>query len=349
MDSSTRINSAFSLLREWYVAAARELPWRMNGDAYSVWISEIMLQQTRISAVVEYYARFMRALPTIQTLAEVDDDELLKLWQGLGYYNRARNLKKTAQILVEKYNGSFPADYDAIRALPGIGEYTAGAISSIAFSIPVPAVDGNVLRVMTRLLNDSSDISAERTKKQYRQMILPHIPKEDAGNLNQAIMELGETICLPNGAPLCAGCPLSGLCMAYQLNTTDRIPVKTPPKARKIEERKVLLAFREGRVALRKRPSKGLLAGLWEYPNYSAAEGEKLAGDGFDESSLPEPCAEGIHVFSHIEWHMKAYTIELSGKLPEGWVLADYNQLQNQYAVPNAFRFVEESVKNRIL
>lgn len=330
-------------LLAWYNQVKRPLPWRNGNDAYQVWISEIMLQQTRISAVLDYYARFMAALPNIAALADVTEDELMKLWQGLGYYSRARNLQKTSKILQASYCCRFPEDYDSIRALPGIGEYTAGAIASIAFRIPVPAVDGNVLRVLTRILANESDIAKASTKSAFRDALLAVIPQDTPGEFNQAIMELGETVCLPNGAPLCGKCPLKHLCNAHASGRAEELPVKTKAKERRIEKRNVYLFFYNGCVALRRRPDTGLLARLWEFPNEDTSEIDFLLRWGIHTSGIKRSVATGKHIFSHIEWHMEAFSLEATDPaLPEGWVWATSDELDSIYAIPNAFRFVEK-------
>ena len=193
-------------LLEWYKENKRSLPWREDKDPYHVWVSEIMLQQTRIEAVIEYYKRFMKRIPDIKRLSLIDEDELLKLWEGLGYYSRARNLKKAAISIVDQYNGIFPCTYEEIKALPGIGDYTAGAISSISFSLKEVAIDGNVLRVYSRINNLDIDVSDLKVKKEVGYQIKKILPS-NSGDFNQGIMELGETICLQNGTPKCMECP----------------------------------------------------------------------------------------------------------------------------------------------
>ena len=340
MDKMEHLQEITLPLLEWYRENARELPWRSEATPYRVWVSEIMLQQTRVAAVIGYFNRFMSTLPTVEDLACVTEDELLKLWQGLGYYNRVRNLQKAAKVLAEQYGGVMPADYDAIRALPGIGDYTAGAIASIAFGIPVPAVDGNVLRVIARILGDDQDIGLQSTKDAVREMLLTVIPREFPGQFNQALMELGATVCLPNGAPLCGQCPVREKCAACREGRTGELPVKGAKKARKLEERRVYLVFHRGKVALRKRSDKGLLAGLWEFPN-------ELAGTDAPMYQGEEVC-KGKHIFTHIEWHMTAIALQTdSDTLPPGWVWAGKQELVQKYAVPNAFRFVERAVEER--
>jgi len=254
-------------LLEWYRDNARSLPWRDDPTPYHVWVSEVMLQQTRVAAVLDYYRRFMAEVPDVAALAALSEERLMKLWQGLGYYSRARNLQAAARQIMEEHGGSFPSDYQAVRALKGVGDYTAGAICSIAFGQPVPAVDGNVLRVVTRVTGDEGDITTPAMKAKVAAHLAPIIPLDDPGAFTQAMMELGATVCLPNGAPLCDTCPARSFCTARLENRVDMLPVKTKKKARRVEERTVWLIFHEGRVALRRRPAKGLLAGLWEYPN----------------------------------------------------------------------------------
>ena len=318
-------------LLRWYRDNARVLPWRSDPTPYHVWVSEIMLQQTRVAAVLGYYGRFMEALPTVADLAECGGDELMKLWQGLGYYSRARNLQRAARQVMEDFGGEFPHTYEDIRTLHGVGDYTAGAISSIAFGIPVPAVDGNVLRVVSRLTADRRDVTRLETKAAVTGALGQVMPTDAPGDFNQALMELGATVCLPNGAPLCEKCPAGDFCAARREGIAQELPVKAPKKARRVEERNVWLIFRQGKVALRRRGEKGLLAGLWEYPNDLAPCGCPVAG----EAAF---AGQGKHIFTHIEWRMSAYTVMAAGEeLPEGWVWADRAALGRDYAVPSAF------------
>ncbi len=332
----------------WYRENARVLPWRSHPTPYRVWLSEIMLQQTRVAAVLEYYLRFLEAAPAVADLAALPEDRLMKLWQGLGYYSRARNLQKAARQVMETFGGVFPNTYEEIRSLSGVGDYTAGAISSIAFGLPVPAVDGNVLRVTARICADTGDISTPAMKKKVTQALAQLIPLDAPGDFNQAMMELGATVCLPNGAPLCQRCPAAGFCLAYQEGRTGELPVKAAKKARRIEPRRVYLLYRENCVVLRRRPDKGLLAGLWEYPN------ELEDGVNWPEVWGITPLAlakagAGKHIFTHIEWHMTALSGELeSAQLPEGWVWADRSDLRSVYAVPNAFQSFSAQVSDRL-
>ena len=320
-------------LLEWYRDNARSLPWREDPTPYHVWVSEIMLQQTRVAAVLDYYRRFMEEVPDVPALAALSEERLMKLWQGLGYYSRARNLQAAAKQIVEEHGGQFPSDYAAVRALRGVGDYTAGAICSIAFGQAIPAVDGNVLRVVSRITADDGDITTPAVKKRITEALRQIIPIQAAGQFNQALMELGATVCLPNGAPLCERCPAKGFCAAFQKDAAARFPVKAPKKPRRIEERTVWLIFRGGKVALRRRPSKGLLAGLWEYPNELGAippADIRLLNDEFAGTAK--------HIFTHIEWHMTLRTAEAEEEaLPSGWVWANAAELKEIYAVPSAF------------
>jgi len=333
-------------LLDWFEKNARYMPWREDPTPYHVWISEIMLQQTRVSAVIPYYQRFLAELPDIRSLALCEEEKLLKLWEGLGYYSRARNLKKAAVKIMEEYEGVFPSSYRSIRELPGIGDYTAGAISSIAFGLPEPAVDGNVLRVLSRVTGDDSDIMAEATRSAYREAVRQVMPRDRTSAYTQALMELGATVCLPNGAPLCDDCPLSCFCVAKSESLTEVLPVKTKAKARRIENRTVYFVFNGGRVALRRRPKKGLLSGLWEYPNeISGAEPPLPQISETEISSF----GSGKHVFSHIEWHMNSKVLLTdSDELPEGFVWATAEELDTVYAVPAAFRDFEKSVREQL-
>ncbi len=319
-------------LLAWYSENKRDLPWRREPTAYHVWVSEIMLQQTRVAAVMGYYQRFLEDFPTVEALARAEEDSLMKRWQGLGYYSRARNLQRAARVICDHYGGVFPGDYAAIRALPGVGDYTAGAIASIAFGLPYAAVDGNVLRVVSRLTADGRDISQPAVKRDVARRLEAVMPVKTPGEFNQALMELGATVCLPNGAPLCERCPARDFCQAHLADSTADFPVKPSKKARRVERRQVYLLFHQGRVALRKRPGKGLLAGLWEFPN--TLEGEALP--------LPLPPLEFVgnakHIFTHIEWRMAGWAGKPDGPgLPEGWVWATAHDLQHTYSVPSAF------------
>lgn len=269
----------------------------------------------------------------------------MKLWQGLGYYSRARNLQKAARQVMEEFGGEFPSRYEDIRRLSGVGDYTAGAIASIAFGLPVPAVDGNVLRVVSRLTDDHRDVTRPQVKEEIRAALKKVIPREEPGDFNQAMMDLGATVCLPNGAPLCDKCPAAGFCLGRQRDTARELPVKAPKKERKIEERTVYIILKNGRVALRRRPARGLLAGLWEYPNELSPWPCPVAGE-------TEFAATGKHIFTHKEWHMTAYTVAAEGDdLPDHWVWASREEWERVYALPSAFtpfaHIVEERLERR--
>ena len=327
----------------WFHENARTLPWRSDPTPYHVWVSEIMLQQTRVAAVLDYYRRFMGELPTVEVLAECGEDRLMKLWQGLGYYSRARNLQKAARQVMEDFGGEFPSRYEDIRALAGVGEYTAGAISSIAFGLPVPAVDGNVLRVVSRLTDDHREVTRPQVKEEIRAALEKVIPRDMPGDFNQAMMDLGATVCIPNGAPLCEKCPAQEFCLGHLQDTARELPVKAPKKERRNEERIVYIIFWEGKVALRRRPARGLLAGLWEYPN-------ELSPWPCPVEGKMEFAGTGKHIFTHKEWHMTVYTVtaEEDG-LPPDWVWAGREEWEKTYALPSAFapfaHIVEESLR----
>lgn len=338
-------------LLDWYDQNARILPWRENPKPYYVWISEIMLQQTRVEAVKPYFDRFIGVLPDVRALAEVEDEKLMKLWEGLGYYNRARNLKKSAITIMEEYNGELPASYEELLKLTGIGSYTAGAIASIAYQIPVPAVDGNVLRVTKRVANSMDDITKQKVKTELEQDLKEIMPKDRPGDFNQSLMELGATICLPNGRPLCDKCPVKSICNAYKKDTFMQIPVKTPKKPRKIEEKTVLLLEYQNNIGIRKRDDKGLLAGLWEFPNLEGKltipELELLLKENGIDTEEIELLGEAKHIFSHIEWRMIGYKLKLDhlitpkvGLMDERnisyeWV--DRDKIDEEYSIPSAF------------
>ncbi len=332
------------LLLPWYRANARKLPFRQNPTPYGVWVSEIMLQQTRVAAALDHYRRFMEALPTIRDLAECPEQQLLKLWEGLGYYSRARNLQKAAQAVVEQYGGQLPADYDALRKLPGIGDYTAGAIGSICFGLPVPAVDGNVLRVFARLYDDHRDVLRPATKRDFTARVLECQPRDAAGDYNQALMELGALVCLPGPSPQCLACPAASICRGYAAGTAGSLPVKTPPKARRIQPVTVLLVQNsKGEYLLQQRPQTGLLAGLWqpllaEEELDAAAAAALLERLGLD-AEYAGPGPEAKHVFSHIEWRMASLRFS-AGNLPApaGCVWAGPDQLRGIYPLPGAFK-----------
>jgi A/G-specific adenine glycosylase len=333
-------------LLAWYDAGHRELPWRQDKEPYHVWLSEIMLQQTRVEAVKGYYARFLQALPTIADLACCDDDALHKLWEGLGYYSRVRNLKKCAQVIMECYGGAFPENYDEILALPGIGEYTAGAISSICFDAREPAVDGNVLRVYTRLTEDATPIDLPAFKKEVRRQLVAIYPQR-AGDFTQALMELGATVCGPNRKPDCGNCPCRGFCGGAIHGTAEKFPVKLPKKAKREAEMTVFILSCDGKYALQKRPSKGLLAGLWQFPNVpgmlETADALQWAADmGLKPRDILRQ-VERSHIFTHIIWKMRGIYLETAEQAGVyQWLTVE--QIEKEAALPTAFRQFWEEV-----
>ena len=341
-DNLSRLPGA---LLPWYDAGHRDLPWRQDREPYHIWLSEIMLQQTRVEAVKGYYARFLASLPTIEALAQCNDDALNKLWEGLGYYTRVRNLKKAAIAIMENHGGTFPTTFKEVLALPGIGDYTAGAICSIAFDQPTPAVDGNVLRVIARITNDDTPIDLPAYKKRVREQ-LERIYPQRAGDFTQALMELGATLCGPNWLPRCDECPCRDFCAAHLKGTAEQLPVKLPKKGRRIEDMTLFIASCDGRYAIRKRPVQGLLADLWEFPHVPGKLDTAEAMEAAHSLNLRPVeifrSTDRKHIFTHIEWKMRGYFIEVS-ECSQGmtWLTAD--EIRQNAALPTAFRqFWEE-------
>lgn len=358
-EGSTVFPALCATLLAWRKSApdVRDLPWRDEPTPYHVWISEIMLQQTRAAVVRGYYLRFLDALPSVRSLSEVDDDALMKLWQGLGYYSRARNLKRAAEVIVEKHTGQLPRDFDALLALPGIGRYTASAIASFAYGQPRPAVDGNFLRVAARITANPIDIAKDASKRALEIALAPSYPSgRDAGLLNEAFMDLGATVCLPNGTPLCHACPAAQLCLAHDRGTEQDYPVKTALKARRKERRTVLLLSCGEEIAIRKRPAKGLLAGLWEYPNLEGKLSKRavrvlLEAEGFDVRNIV-PLPPARHIFSHIEWELTGWAVTVADMnepplmaaedrtdAPSALLWVRREELADTYSIPAAFGY----------
>ena len=339
------LNNIVQPLLEWYRDNRRQLPWRDQNNAYYTWVSEIMLQQTRVEAVKPYFKRFIGELPDIQALAACPEEKLMKLWEGLGYYNRVRNMQLAAQTVVSTYGGKLPASYKQLLELKGIGNYTAGAIASIAYQIPVPAVDGNVLRVLSRITEDRQDIMKQSVRRQAEEKLQEVIPQECPGDFNQAMMELGAVVCVPNGPARCEDCPIAKFCLAYQHGIVEELPVKAPKKQRSLENRTVLVIQDGEKTVIQKRPKKGLLAGLYELPNLGGhlsrdevlAEVERMQLEPLYIEKLPD----AKHVFSHIEWRMTGYRIRVASldtdrEMP--FIFAEKKQSERQYAIPSAFR-----------
>lgn len=339
------LNNIVQPLLEWYRDNRRQLPWRDQNNAYYTWVSEIMLQQTRVEAVKPYFKRFIGELPDIQALAACPEEKLMKLWEGLGYYNRVRNMQLAAQTVVSTYGGKLPASYKQLLELKGIGNYTAGAIASIAYQILVPAVDGNVLRVLSRITEDRQDIMKQSVRRQAEEKLQEVIPQECPGDFNQAMMELGAVVCVPNGPARCEDCPIAKFCLAYQHGIVEELPVKAPKKQRSLENRTVLVIQDGEKTVIQKRPKKGLLAGLYELPNLEGhlsrdevlAEVERMQLEPLYIEKLPD----AKHVFSHIEWRMTGYLIRVASldtdrEMP--FIFAEKKQSERQYAIPSAFR-----------
>lgn len=333
----------------WYHQYKRSLPWRDFPTPYRVWVSEIMLQQTRVDPAIPYFERFVSTLPDIAALADADEETVLKLWEGLGYYSRVRNLQKAAGIVQSEYGGELPCDPALLIKLPGIGEYTAGAIASIAYQVPAPAVDGNVLRVISRLTADESDIAEAATKRAMQERLIEIIPQDRPGDFNQALMDLGATVCLPNGAPRCEACPLAHLCEAKKQGRTEELPKKAKKQAPTSEDMTVFLAVCKGKIALLKRPENGLLAGLWEFPNVSGRISLKKAKDvlkGMGLSALHvEALPKAKHVFTHKIWKMNGIYASVSD-MPSSFTWVDAEALSATYTLPTAFRvYQNEALK----
>ncbi|MBQ8688595.1 MAG: A/G-specific adenine glycosylase [Ruminococcus sp.] len=331
-------------LCQWYEKNARDLPWRRDKEPYHVWLSEIMLQQTRVEAVKGYYSRFLERFPTVQVLARADEEQVRKAWEGLGYYTRARNLQLAAKEICCTYDGSFPSEYEKIRALPGIGDYTAGAIGSICFGLPVPAVDGNVLRVVMRLQDSFAETDRPDVKRSVTQMLHAVYPRENAamcGVLTQALMELGAVVCIPNGAPRCEACPLKHLCRSRKNGTSGRLPVRKQKAAKKEVSMTVFLMQCGERYAVCQRPMHGLLAGLWEFPN---AEKEMDAQAALSQAKawgcVPlSVCrtTEQVHIFTHIRWKMKGICITC-GSTPSRFQWKTLEEIRRELTMPSAFQ-----------
>ena len=327
----TLMKAAVSPLLEWYRVCKRDLPWRKARSFYTALVSELMLQQTRVEAVKERYVLFLRRFPTPEALAAASEEEVLKMWEGLGYYSRARNLHKAAKILAAE---GLPQDFNGVRALPGVGDYTAGAICSIALGLPQPAVDGNVLRILSRLYADGANIDEPATRARFSELLRAAYPPE-TGDFCEALMELGAIVCLPNGAPLCGECPWQALCRAHLAGEEENYPVRSEKKARRVVDATVLVLQCGNKFALERRPAKGLLAGLWQFPFFEG-----------DAPDLGEVVAEkrAKHIFTHVEWRMRGKLVRIDAELPRyAWATAD--EIARTYAVPSAFRAFMEWVR----
>lgn len=334
-------------LLEWYHQHARILPWRKNPSPYRVWISEVMLQQTKVDTVKPYFERFIKEVPNISALAVIAEDQLLKLWEGLGYYSRARNLKKSAIKIQENFEGKIPSAKSSLETLPGIGPYTAGAISSISFNKRETAVDGNVIRVIARITANNNNMSQSNSKKELEEVVVSLLPKKRIGDFNQALMELGATICLPKNQLKCNSCPVCTLCEANKKGIAETLPIKNRKKKRKIEKRTVLLLQHNGKIALQKRPEKGLLSNLWEFPNIEGHLSVKQCKEYLDSLGIKKDAdmislPTSKHLFTHLEWHMEGFFLQIK-KLPQisklTWVTTE--EIKTSYAIPSAFKIYQ--------
>lgn len=335
-------------LLRWYDSGRRILPWRENPIPYYVWLSEIMLQQTRVEAVKPYFDRFIKNVPDIPTLADTDEDKLVKLWEGLGYYNRVRNLKKAAKIIMGKYGGEMPSEYEQLLELPGVGSYTAGAIASIAYGKAVPAVDGNVLRVLARLRMDGDDILSQKTKTRVEKELAAVIPTDRPGDFNQALMELGAMVCIPGGEPKCGECPWEKFCQAHLMQRWSEFPKKKSGKARVIEEKTVLIIQDEDKAAFMRRPEKGLLAGMYGFPMLEGFQSEEEVLEYLKRIGLKviriKEIGDAKHIFSHREWHMRGYAVRVDELerpadcvFTEEWIFVDRQEVRDNYPIPSAY------------
>lgn len=350
---NTILEQALLAVADFYAAHGRALPWRQDRDAYHVWLSEIMLQQTRVEAVIPYYERFLARFPTVFALAEAPEEALLKEWEGLGYYSRARNLHRTAKEIATRYGGHFPPDLTALLALKGVGEYTAAAIGSIAFGLPTAPVDGNVLRIYARLFAHREDVTDPRFKKAVREALNAVYPSGDrASQVTQGLMEVGQCFCTPSGVPHCSACPLLSLCRTGREGGYANIPYRAPKKPRRVLQLTVLLLHvageGKGRFFIRRRADEGLLGGLWELPSIECAPSEEAALAFARELGVTPlaamPTVSGKHVFTHLEWHMQGFLVECAEQRVDGLTLATVKELKEKYPIPTAFRVFKDLI-----
>ena len=346
-------------LLKWYDKNKRILPWREDPKPYRVWVSEIMLQQTRVEAVKPYFQRFMQAFPDIASLAEAKEEQVLKLWEGLGYYSRARNLQKAARQIQEEYQGQMPREYDKLLKLAGIGSYTAGAVASIAYGKPVPAVDGNVLRVISRFRSDRRLMSDQKVKTSVEKDLARILPKDRPGDFNQALMELGACVCVPGGAPACGSCPLQNICMAHREGQETEYPRKAHKPPRKIDQKTILVIRKGDNVAIRKRSAKGLLAGMYEFPSLEGFCSPQEAVEYLEKNGIRvlriQELEPAKHIFTHREWHMKGYMVRVDElTVPDleksgDWLYIEPWETKERYPIPSAFgayvKFIKKEYK----
>jgi A/G-specific adenine glycosylase len=335
-------------LISWFKQEQRDLPWRKDRDPYKIWVSEIMLQQTRVDTVIPYFNRFIEWFPTIQDLAAAEEDKVLKAWEGLGYYSRVRNLQSAVREVSENYNGEVPNTPEEIAGLKGVGPYTAGAILSIAYGIPEPAVDGNVMRVLSRVLSIWDDIAKSSSRKIFEKAVRDLISHEDPSAFNQALMELGALICTPT-SPSCLLCPVREHCQAFDEGVQNELPIKTKKtKTREVQLAAAILLDSDRKVLIHKRPSTGLLANLWEFPtveiHHSLQYDREQLAEQFDQSNNLNVKLERIigqleHVFSHLVWNIQIYTGTLNADIQESadWKLVSLEEME-QFAFPVSYQ-----------
>ncbi len=353
-------------LISWYDHNKRALPWRSEASPYTIWLSEIMLQQTRVETVIDYFTRFVLAFPDVFSLARASEDELMRLWQGLGYYSRARNLHKTAKIIAGQGQGKFPETVDELKKLPGVGDYTAAAIASMAFNKPEPAIDGNLLRIFSRLEFFTGNVLTTKAKREAYQFFKRIIPKERPGDFNQALMDLGSIICLPKGDIHCSRCPWQKSCKAYSSGKETELPNRGEKKRKKLVEKTILLLYDSKQLVLQKRPSEGLLAGLYEFPHLAGRLTKKELENRMKKAGLRAEEVKKLpkqrHLFSHLEWQMQAFAISFC-RLPEDILkslqfvtfpeqkdspfisepfITTFSEMEEAYSIPSALRFFED-------
>lgn len=334
-------NKLIDTLLTWYDQNKRELPWRDKQNPYYIWISEIMLQQTQVKTVIPYFERFIKALPDIDALASVSEEKLNKLWEGLGYYKRAANLKKASQKIKEDYEGQMPETYEALLTLPGIGPYTAGAIASISFGERKAAIDGNLMRVFARLLELDYPSNTTSSYKAYETVIMPYLPAHRPGDFNQALMDIGAGICLAKSKPLCQLCPLKDFCQSYLKQTINHFPKKIAKKEKRLENRLILILNYNNYYYIEKKEENGVLKGLWAFTNLNK---DQISLEGaLNRLNLNVkaiiPLGDKVHIFTHIKWQMSGYCVilkDVAKNLPGQWVTS--KNLEKNYSLPSAYK-----------
>ncbi|MEC5273337.1 A/G-specific adenine glycosylase [Caldifermentibacillus hisashii] len=343
-------------LIEWFQEEKRNLPWRADKDPYKIWVSEVMLQQTRVDTVIPYFYRFIEKYPNIEALANADEQELLKTWEGLGYYSRVKNLQAAVKEVQTQYGGVVPDEKKTFSKLKGVGPYTTGAVLSIAYDKPIPAVDGNVMRVLSRIFEIEDDIAKIRTRKLFEELVEEIISREDPSSFNQGLMELGALICKPT-SPDCLLCPVRDHCRAFQHGTETRLPVKSKQKkGRTVQYVAAILLDERGKVVIRKRPDEGLLASLWEFPNEEVFSGKKNMIIDFENEwldkyganvDLLEPLCVVEHVFSHLTWKIHAFVGLVKGELPQNMKVVAFEEV-DEYPFPVPYQKMWKEYKKKI-